>query len=127
MTKRKDKYLFVFGLEPWLLPPAIEMIKVLRGRGYLVDVVYAEYLKKGTYDWTLLAIHPYIISEKNKVKLQYVVSSKVSDLCKSGDHTIVIACDIFALQGLYFSQIPNDIFKVYWAFEIIMSNQLMTY
>jgi hypothetical protein len=40
------QFCFVFGLEPWLLPPALEMAETLKWSGHNVKIIYAEYQGK---------------------------------------------------------------------------------
>jgi len=119
-------FCFVFGLEPWLLPPAVEMIEALKSAGHGVKVIYAVYQgtkpDKGDFNASdtfeivpkspgakRLLIHQFIAESVKKLMTQYSVD-------------VIIACDILSLQAV------NDIkgpVKGYWGFEIVSRPEKM--
>lgn len=113
-------FCFVFGLEPWLLPPAIEMADALRSKGHEVKMVYAQYQGgvpgKKDYD----PANTYEIIPKQEGLKRFFTHSYLAKAVKKmlSAHTVdvVIACDILSLQAI--SGI-NGIKKGYWGFEIV--------
>jgi glycosyltransferase involved in cell wall biosynthesis len=112
-------FCFVFGLEPWLLPPALEMIAVLRSNGHQVTIIYAQYqgtpANKADFD---MSIEHIVVSKQSGYKrlLQHqFISKAVQNIKSKGVIDTYIACDILALQALVGIK---GILKGYWAFEI---------
>ena len=112
-------FCFVFGLEPWLLPPAVEMIEALKSRGHEVKVIYAEYRgeKPDAKDYNInntLNIIPKQTGYKRLLTYTYL-SKAVKDFQATNKIDILIACDILSLQAI--SGI-SGVKKGYWGFEI---------
>ncbi len=115
-------FCFVFGHEPWLLPPAVEMVEALKVQGHIVKIVYAEYLgakpdsadydNANTYEvvtkkagWKRLLTHRYLASSTAKMLRNHKVD-------------VLISCDILSLHAL--SSINTRAVCVgYWGFEIV--------
>ncbi len=113
-------FCFVFGLEPWLLPPAIEMADALRSKGHDVRMIYAQY--QGTepdikdYD----PANTYHIIPKQQGYRRFLthryLAKAVKKMLSARTVDIVIACDIISLQAI--SGI-SGVKKGYWGFEIV--------
>lgn len=112
-------FCFVFGLEPWLLPPALEMIAVLRSEGHQVTIIYAQYqgtpANKADFDMNIEHI---VVSKQSGYKrlLQHLfIRNALQNIKAKGIIDTYIACDILALQALVGIK---GVLKGYWAFEI---------
>jgi len=121
-------YCFIFGHEPWLLPPALEMVEVLRKNGNSVDIIYARYTgatpAEKDYD-TALTFE--IIENGGKVRrllkhLYLAASFKKLQAQKKTD--VVIACDILALQAL--ATVNTSAKTGYWCFEEPLSKNMLS-
>jgi len=111
----KTRFLLVFGLEPWLLPPAIEFTTSLNQLGYTTKLLYIglegnkgdlpnelnfECVFRGKGIWQRLRDQSTLSAKISKEKFDYV-----------------IACDLVALQSVFFSNIPKKK-VIFWAFEV---------
>lgn len=115
-------FCFVFGQEPWLLPPAIEMVAALKARGHTVKIVYAEYIGRkpestdyddaDTYEvvtkksgWRRLLTHRYLAASTRKMLKTHKVD-------------VLISCDIMSLHAI--SRVSTRaVCAGYWGFEIV--------
>ncbi len=113
-------FCFVFGLEPWLLPPAVEMVEALKAKGHKVKVIYAQYRGEQPNPKDYDAANTYSVVPKQigyRRLLTYSYLAKaVQSLISADKPDVLIACDILALQAI--SGI-KDMKKGYWGFEIV--------
>ncbi len=119
---------FAFGQEPWLLPPALNMIQVLKSIGHKVDIIYAEYQGKkpevGDYDSQLTYSTVPKQAGFRRLLTFRMLNAQISKYVKVEKPDCVIACDILSLQatiGL------SDVKKGYWGFEIIAKPDRVKY
>ena len=112
-------FCFVFGLEPWLLPPAVEMVEALKSKGHRVQIIYAQYRGENPDPKDYDTANTYNIIPKQggyKRLLTYTLLTKAVEELRSKENIeILIACDIVSLQAI--SGITG-IKKGYWGFEI---------
>ncbi len=112
-------FCFVFGLEPWLLPPAAEMVEALKAKGHRVSVIYAQYRGEQPDAKDYSTAHTYAIvprqSGYKRLLTHAYMAHSVKQLIKENRPDVLIACDILSLQAI--SGI-DGIKKGYWGFEI---------
>ena len=115
-------FCFVFGLEPWLLPPAVEMMEVLRSKGHNVKVIYSEYLGKKPAEKDFDNANTFTIIEKQQGYKRFFIHLLLADtikkICRNTNIDVLIACDIISLQSLASANIRKTK-KGYWGFEIV--------
>ncbi len=114
------QFCFVFGQEPWLLPPALDLIAVLKEQGHGVRIVYAEYRGKKPdpkdYDLSLTYdIVPKIAGIKRLLTFA-ALTGAVKNFMAEKKTDVLVACDILSLQSV--SSIKG-VKKGYWGFEIV--------
>jgi glycosyltransferase involved in cell wall biosynthesis len=114
------QFCFVFGLEPWLLPPALDMIAVLKQQGHGVKIIYAEYQgkKPDPNDYDLSLTYDLIpkITGVRRLLTFVALSRAVKRFLAENKTDIVVACDIVSLQSVV--RIAG-VKKGYWGFEIV--------
>lgn len=106
---------FIFSHNPWLLPPAVEMIKVLKAKGNEVGIIY---IGDSPLPGDLPAVDSLIIVEDDKTlkgKLSKELKLKNHITKTSADY--YISCDLIAVIALYFSNKTTN--RIYWSFEIM--------
>ena len=112
-------FCFVFGLEPWLLPPAVEMIEALKAKGHQVKVIYAEYRGEQPDPKDYDSANTFNIIPKQsgykRILTHTYLAKSVRELLSKNGVDILIACDILSLQAI--SGI-RGVKKGYWGFEI---------
>jgi glycosyltransferase involved in cell wall biosynthesis len=115
-------FIFVFGHEPWFLPPALEMLEVLKMNGFETHLIYAQSIED-----ILLGDDLPLADSIKKIKpasrfptlfLANELKRCVQELIKPDKEYIVLACDIIALQAIRKISSKN-VRKGFWAFEII--------
>jgi hypothetical protein len=112
-------FLFVFSIEPWFLPPALEFIKVLRKRKYHVDVIYRKSLNKGDYDWLSLDIEPLIIESGNRIIQMLSFNLSIFRLLKKKRAHFVVFTDLWSLQAMAWIFRKKYRSTILWNFELV--------
>ena len=118
-------YGLIFGLEPWLLPPALEMEDSLRSKGHTAHIIYAQYTgiepKAEDYnDTDTFEVIPRPQSLR-RLWMASLLRKSVKKMIRACKPDVVIACDIIALQAL---QGVKGVKKGYWGFEIYAPGRL---
>lgn len=113
-------FCFVFGLEPWLLPPAVEMADTLNAQGHSVKIIYAQYtgVLPDSKDYDTTYTHQ-IIPRQTGFKRFFIhryINGAVRKLLAKNQVDVLIACDIISLQAV---AAIKEIKKGYWGFEIV--------
>ncbi len=112
-------FCFVFGLEPWLLPPAVEMIEALKEKGHQVKVIYAAYRgdlpDPKDYETTNTFEAIPKLSGYKRLFTHTFLKKSVQELISASKIDVVIACDILSLQAI---SGVGGVKKGYWGFEI---------
>lgn len=121
------KFCFVFGLEPWLLPPAVEMIEVLIREKHQVEIFYAVYsgASKESGDlnesWNTTIIHKK--RGLKKLMVPFLLGEKLKNFVNKNQPDVIIACDPLSLQATMWAKPDKKILIGYWGFEIIENPQ----
>ena len=119
-------FCFVFGLEPWLLPPAVEMIEALKSSGHGVKVIYAVYQgsKPDKKDFNTSDIFEIVSKHPGAKRLfiHHFIAASVKKLLAQSSVDVIIACDILSLQAV--NEIKGPV-KGYWGFEIVSRPEKM--
>ena len=115
--------LVVFGHEPWLLPPAIEFIKVLTlDYKFKVDIVYLPSTGIGNYKLEEICNSVHVV-DKGKITAQFYFPYWLTSHLKNTEYDILISTDIISLQAVYFATIRNVKQIGFWSFEINYFNK----
>lgn len=106
---------FIFSHNPWLLPPAIEMIKVLKRKGNQVGIIYIgdNPVSGDLPEVDFLTIIPDAKTLKGKLLKELKLKKQITKI--STDY--YISCDLIAVFALYFSNKINN--RIFWSFEIL--------
>lgn len=114
-------FCFVFGHEPWLLPPALEMVEVMKANGHTVHIIYAQNsgqvpdISDYNASYTFGTV-PKKGGRLDKLLVHLRLRKIINKLQLNTKVDVLIACDIVALQAI--ANNFSGVKKGYWHFEM---------
>jgi len=110
-------FTFVFGHEPWLLPAALEMVKVLKNQGLAVHVLYygKNPVSGDLPEVDVLTIIPEDLSKKGKFTKEW----KLKKTLNNTQSKYYIANDLISAFALSWSKVSDEK-CIFWAFEVYL-------
>jgi len=109
---------FIFGHEPWLLPPALEMVEALEDAGHRLYIFYiGDIPKEGDFQFEEFLRLPRQVGIK-RLLMPFRLASIISQATSRGVPDFILACDVLALEALSYVTLPPAVRTGYWAFEV---------
>jgi glycosyltransferase involved in cell wall biosynthesis len=123
-------YCFVFSHGPWLLPPALEMIDVLRDNDHTVKIIYSTQPHvapaDGDYDFNLTYEALEFKNWFQRLTKAKLLFRSIKRVLNDYRVDVLIACDIIALEAVAATH-ANGLKKGYWSFEFPIYESILSF